>query len=201
MTCVHGREVMEREVRLSGIGGQGVQLAAKTLATAAMRSGRRVLMFGTYGGAMRGGDTDATVVIGEDSLVTPPVIDHAWAAIAMHPEGWPRLHAMLRPGGVALINTSVFEEVVSYDGAIVSLAATDMAADAGMAQAGSMVALGAFAAATCVVTLEALLAVCEEVLPPYRREFAAANRSALSLGFHAVPVLARAAWDVMDRAA
>jgi Pyruvate/2-oxoacid:ferredoxin oxidoreductase gamma subunit len=40
---------LEREILLSGIGGQGIQLAAKSLAVAAMREGRRVLMFGTYG--------------------------------------------------------------------------------------------------------------------------------------------------------
>jgi 2-oxoglutarate ferredoxin oxidoreductase subunit gamma len=192
---------MEREILLSGIGGQGVQLAAKTLATAAMRSGRRVLMFGTYGGVMRGGDTDATVVIGTDSLVTPPVIDHAWAAIAMHPEGWGRLCRMLRPGGLALINTSVFEETVDYDGTILPLAATGMAAEAAMPQAGSMVALGAFAAATGIVSLDMLLAVCEEVLPPYRREFADANRRALTLGHGAVAALSCPAWRALEHAA
>jgi hypothetical protein len=45
-----GRRPLEREILLSGIGGQGIQLAAKSLAVAAMREGRRVLMFGTYGG-------------------------------------------------------------------------------------------------------------------------------------------------------
>ena len=192
---------MEREILLSGIGGQGVQLAAKTLATAAMRSGRRVLMFGTYGGAMRGGDTDATVVIGEDSLFTPPVIDRAWAAVAMHPEGWRRLGTMLRPGGIVIVNTSVFEGPVRYDGVVVPLAATGMAAEAGMAQTGSMIALGAFAAATGIVSLEAMHGVCAEVLPSYRRQFADANRRALSLGFQAVPALACPAWPPLERAA
>ncbi|WP_174273926.1 2-oxoacid:acceptor oxidoreductase family protein [Sphingomonas bacterium] len=193
---------MEREILFSGIGGQGVQLASKTLATAAMRSGRRVLMFGTYGGAMRGGDTDATVVIGEDSLFTPPVIDHAWAAIVMHPKGWPDVAAKLRPGGLLLVNTSVFDvPLLGYDGAIVPLAATGMAADAGMGQAGSMVALGAFTAATGIVTLGALHAVCEEVLPPYRREFADANRRALTLGYEAVAAYACPAWPALEQAA
>src|ERR1700736_2931761 len=66
--------IMEREVLMTGIGGQGVQLAAKTLATAAMREGREVLVFGIYGGSMRGGNTDATVVVGTGPLRAPPVI-------------------------------------------------------------------------------------------------------------------------------
>jgi Pyruvate/2-oxoacid:ferredoxin oxidoreductase gamma subunit len=192
---------LEREILLSGIGGQGIQLAAKTLAVAAMREGRRVLMFGTYGGEMRGGDTEAAVVVGSASLLTPPVIDFAWAGLAMHPLGWPAMVAKLRPGGVALINSSVFEHPVTYDGILLPLAVTGMAAAAGMQQAAAMLALGAFAAATGIVKLETLHAIAEEVLPPYRRQFAAANRRALSVGHEAVASRLCPAWPGTEQAA
>jgi len=192
---------LEREIILSGIGGQGIQLAAKTLAVAAMHEGRHVLMFGTYGGEMRGGDTDAAVVVGAASLLTPPVIDFAWAGLAMHPMGWPGMAAKLRPGGMVLINTSVFERPVAYDGTVLSLAATSMAAAAGMQQAGAMLALGAFAAATGIVKLETLHAIAEEVLPPYRRQFAAANRRALGIGYEAVANRLCPAWPAPEKAA
>ena len=120
---------MEREILLSGMGGQGVQLASKSLATAAIKEGRNALMFGSYGGTMRGGDTDATIVIGTDRLITPPVIDHAWAGIAMHPMGWPGMRAKLRPGGLVLVNTGVFKEPVSYDGTILELDAAGLSTD------------------------------------------------------------------------
>jgi Pyruvate/2-oxoacid:ferredoxin oxidoreductase gamma subunit len=185
---------LEREILLSGIGGQGIQLAAKSLAVAAMREGRRVLMFGTYGGEMRGGDTEAAVVVGAASLLTPPVIDFAWAGLAMHPMGWPSMAAKLRPGGLVLINTSVFADTVDYDGTVVPLAATGMATAAAMQQAGAMVALGAFAAATGIVKIETLHTIAEEVLPPYRRQFAAANRRALTMGYEAVADQLCPAW-------
>jgi 2-oxoglutarate ferredoxin oxidoreductase subunit gamma len=191
----------ERVILFSGIGGQGVQLAAKTLAVAAMRYGRCVMMFGTYGGEMRGGDTDATVVVGKQRLVTPPIIDHAWAAIAMHPKNWPGVESKLLPGGIALINTSVFEAKAQYRGALLEVAATGAAAQADMPQAGSLVALGAFAAATGIVTLQALQDVAEEVLPPYRREYAEANRRALALGFGMAPQIICSAWDALEHAA
>jgi len=117
------------------------------------------------------------------------VIDFAWAGLAMHPMGWPTMAAKLRPGGIVLINTSVFEHAITYEGAVMSLAVTGMAAAAGMQQAGAMVALGAFAAATGIVKIETLHAIAEEVLPPYRRQFAAANRRALSIGYEAVAKL------------
>ena len=40
---------MERELMVTGIGGQGVQLATQVLARAAMAEGREVLLFGSYG--------------------------------------------------------------------------------------------------------------------------------------------------------
>ena len=189
-----GRRPLEREILLSGIGGQGIQLAAKSLAVAAMREGRRVLMFGTYGGEMRGGDTEATVVVGAGSLLTPPVIDFAWAGLAMHSMGWPRMAAKLRPGGLVVINTSVFEDTVEYDGTVIPLAVTGMATAAAMQQAGAMVALGAFTAATRIVRIETLHTIAEEVLPPYRRQFAAANRRALTMGYEAVADRLCPAW-------
>ena len=57
---------MERELLMSGIGGQGVQLAAEVLAPAAITDGLDVQVFGSYGGMMRGGNTEATVVLADD---------------------------------------------------------------------------------------------------------------------------------------
>lgn len=191
---------MEREILLTGVGGQGVQLAAKSLAYSAMREGRRVLMFGTYGGTMRGGDTDATVVIGDTSLLTPPVVDHVWAVLGMHHLSWPLIGGKLRPGGFLFENEKVFQTETDHPGARLSLPATFMATEAGMAQAGSMVALGAFAAATGIVALDTLLAVAEDVLPPYRRQFAETNRAALRLGHQSVAGLVCPAWELAEAA-
>ena len=63
---------MEREVLFTGVGGQGVQLAAQTLARAAALEGREVMLFGVYGGTMRGGNTDSTIVIGDAPIQAAP---------------------------------------------------------------------------------------------------------------------------------
>ena len=63
----------EREVMITGMGGQGVQLAAQVLAQGATIEGRNVQLFGVYGGMMRGGNTDASVVIGDGPILAPPL--------------------------------------------------------------------------------------------------------------------------------
>ena len=100
---------MERELLLTGIGGQGVQLAAQVLARAAIAEGRSVQMFGSYGGMMRGGNTEATVVIADGAIEAPPTVAEAWSAIFMHHDFSEPTRAKLRPGSLVLVNTTVFE--------------------------------------------------------------------------------------------
>ena len=76
---------MEREIFLTGIGGQGVQLAAKILALAATHEGLSVMSLGTYGGTMRGGNTDSTVVVADGAIGSPPIVSPGWSAIVVHP--------------------------------------------------------------------------------------------------------------------
>ena len=187
---------MEREIFFSGIGGQGVQLAAKTLAVAALNSGFQVMIFGSYGGLMRGGNTDATIVIGEDALHTPPVVDEAWAALMMHHYSWPIFKPKLRRGAFVLIDSSVFRGDAEHDGPVLEIEASTIATEAGMSKAASMVALGAFTAATNIVTLDALRAAAHEVLPPYRAQHAETNVKALELGHGLVSAPLVEAWPL-----
>ena len=186
---------MEREVLLTGIGGQGVQLAATTLGVAATAIGLEVLVFGSYGGTMRGGNTDATVVVGDEPLQTPPDVDDAWAAIALHHGYWPGTRDRVRPGGLVVFDSSVFRGSAEAAGCtVLPVPATALATDAGFAQAASMIALGAFASATRLVTLEALTAAALEVLPSYRAHHAATNARALTIGWELVDAPMLPAW-------
>jgi 2-oxoglutarate ferredoxin oxidoreductase subunit gamma len=186
---------VEREVLLTGIGGQGVQLSATTLGVAAAASDLEVLVFGSYGGAMRGGPTAATVIIGDEPLQTPPEVDAAWSAIALHHDYWADVRDRLLPGGVVVVDTSVFRGAIDAPGAnVVEVPATTMAVDGGFPKAASMVALGAFAAATRIVALDALTAAAHEVLPSYRAQHAESNAEALTAGWDFVGDAVAAAW-------
>jgi Pyruvate/2-oxoacid:ferredoxin oxidoreductase gamma subunit len=179
----------------TGIGGQGIQLAADVLARAATAEGREVLMFGSYGGMMRGGNTDASLVIGDEPISAPPVPEWAWAALVMHHEHARPVLAKLRPNGVAFVNTSVVEGVLDTGAAArVALAATDIAVEVGNIICASLVMLGALAKETGLVTLAALEAAVVEALPPYRRQHVGLNQAALRAGFDALPGEGHPAW-------
>lgn len=178
---------MEREIFISGIGGQGIQLAARTLALAGIAERRDVLVFGTYGGSMRGGPTDATVVIGSGPLLTPPIVDQASYLLLMHHHSWAELKPKLRHDAVILVDTSVFRGELEFPGGTVAeLAASDIATHMGMGRSATMLALGAFAALTGIVGLESLLEAAGQVLPSYRAKHADANAAALQAGYRAL---------------
>jgi Pyruvate/2-oxoacid:ferredoxin oxidoreductase gamma subunit len=186
---------VEREILLTGIGGQGVQLAGQVLARAAALEGREVMYLGLYGGMMRGGNTDSTVVIADAPITAPPVVSHAWAAIAMHDDYWPPVEAKLRPGGVVLVNDATFSSPVRTDVTEHRVGATTLAAELGNPMGGSMVMLGAFAALTGVVHLHSLVEAMRASIPPYRTQHIDANERALRAGRDLLPAHASPAWE------
>ena len=138
---------MERELLVTGIGGQGVQLAAQVLARGATLEGSHVMLFGVYGGAMRGMNTDATVVIGDGPLMSPPLISHTWSAIGMHDKFWGPIGRKLRDDALVLVNDATFEtELDTSRYRVLRVPATDLADELGNPLGGSMVMAGAYAA-------------------------------------------------------
>lgn len=193
-----GSGVTEREILLTGIGGQGVQLAAQVLARGAIVDGRDVMLFGSYGGMMRGGNTDATVVVGDGPVQAPPTVPSAWAAIVMHHDYWTFVRDRLRPDTVVVVNSTVFTGDLDRSGPTVhDVPATALATDLGNVMAASLVAVGALAALTGVVHLDALCAAVERALPAYRSRHAEVSREALRVGAAAVPADRHPAWPAL----
>jgi Pyruvate/2-oxoacid:ferredoxin oxidoreductase gamma subunit len=187
---------VERELLLTGIGGQGIQLAAQVLARAAIAEGREVQMFGSYGGMMRGGNTEATVVVADGPIEAPPTVGDTWSAILMHHDFSGPTIARLRPGSVVLVNSTVFEGIFDRSAYIVvDVPATDLAVELGNIMTASMVMLGAYGAVTELVSLDSLIDAVSASLPPYRSQHIALNVNALNAGFRAAPGLHAPAWQ------
>jgi 2-oxoglutarate ferredoxin oxidoreductase subunit gamma len=187
---------MERELLITGIGGQGVQLAAQVIARAATLEGRNVMYLGVYGGMMRGGNTDGTVVIADAPIEAPPVVSHAWSAIAMHDEFWAPIEPKLRAAGVVLVNDATFTTEITAPVTVHRVPATTVAADVGNPLGGALVMLAAYAATTDIVSLDSLIAAMRASIPPYRTQHIEANERALHAGWELLPHNAHPAWEV-----
>lgn len=191
---------MEHEILLTGIGGQGVQLAARILAQAATLEGREVMSLGTYGGTMRGGSTDATIVVADQRIVSPPIIAEAGSALAMHHAFWSPVAAKLRAGAVVVLNSTVFDQPLERtDLKLFEVPATRLANELGNTMAASLVLLGAWTALRGFVSLESLLAAMEAAVPSYRSQHIESNAAALRCGYDALPANTAPAWPSAER--
>ncbi len=189
---------MEREVLFTGVGGQGVQIASKTLVTAALAEGRLVMLVPRYGGGMRGGMTNAEVTVGDQALRALPVATSAWSAYVMDPAYWATIRPNLAAGAVVVRNASLCtEEIGQTDvpGArVFDVAASEVAADLGSPMSAGFVLLGAYVAVTGLVDVESAVRAMRELIPAYRTQHLEANERAIRAGAALLPALAAPAW-------
>jgi Pyruvate/2-oxoacid:ferredoxin oxidoreductase gamma subunit len=189
---------MERELMMTGIGGQGVQLAARVLALAAVAEGRTAQLFGSYGGTMRGGNTDATLIVADGPITSPPTISVTWSALIAHPEFAGPVLSRLAPGGLALNNSSVAEIDLDPDRyRVVNVAASDIAIDAGHPAGLSMVLAGAYASITGLVSPAAVAGAIAAAIPAYRSKHIDLSVAAVMAGAAAVEAGSFPAWTTI----
>lgn len=186
---------MEREILLTGVGGQGVQLAAQVLARGAVADGREVMLLGTYGGTMRGGSTDSCLVVADEPIRTPPIVSRAWAVLAMHDRFFAPSGEKLREGSLAFLNADLFEGKIDVIGVrSFDIAATRLANEVASSMAASLVLAAGFAGATGFATLDSLIGAMQECVPSYRQQHLEANERALRAGFELLAGQAEPAW-------
>jgi 2-oxoglutarate ferredoxin oxidoreductase subunit gamma len=106
----------------------------------------------------------------------------------MHHHSWEELRPKMRSNATILVDTSVFRGDLAFQsGTIIGIPASEKATELGIQRSASMLALGAFAAVTGAVGLDALLEAAASALPSYRTQHIAANETALRTG-HAIGV-------------
>jgi len=116
--------------------------------------------------------------------------------VVMHHEFWEPTHAKLRPGSVVFLNSTLFEGEFDRSAyTVIEVPVSRIAIELGARQAGSMVMVGAVAAATGLVKLASLVSAMEDSLPSYRKKHVPDNAKALQVGFDAVPAGIAPAWS------
>lgn len=174
---------METSFMITGIGGQGIQLLSKSLALAATRDGREVMLSSEVGGEMRGGPSLASVVIGDDPVTALPILEACDVLVMAHHRFSERPCERLRDNGTLIANSSVVcPEQFPTAATVLAVPASEEAKALGASQTAGFVLLGALAQVTGIVTTDALAAAMTELLPAYRKQHAPANAAAIARG-------------------
>ncbi len=174
---------MSTDVVMAGFGGQGILMIGNLLSLAAIEEGRRVTYFPAYGVEMRGGTANCTVVVSDEEIGSP-VVGHPASAIVMNGPSLDKYQALLRPSGTLVVNRSLVDpaRVTRTDLRVVTVAANDVAREIGSPQLASMVALGAYAAATGVVRMESIVGALPKVVSKRNEKLIPLNVEALKRG-------------------
>lgn len=174
------------EIRLSGSGGQGLMLAGRLLAeAAAIHEGKRTVQTQSYGPEARGGKSKTDVVISDEEIDYPKAtkVD---VLLAMTQAALDEYASSLKDGGVLLVDSYLVERI-EHPGAI-GIPFTKLAIErCGRPLFANVVALGAVAETTGVVTWESIR---RAVLAHVPKGTEAVNERALEVGRDAARELA-----------
>ena len=173
---------MQQEVIIAGFGGQGVLFTGLLLTYAGMDAGKEVTWIPSYGPEMRGGTANCTVVISDEEIGSPFVLNPT-AVIAMNLPSLEKFEDLVKPGGVLVVNTSMVNRRVDRDDiTVVNVPANDIAEAIGNKRAVNMVMLGALLGNSDILSLEALEAALEVHLPERHKKTLPMNKEALRQG-------------------
>jgi len=162
---------MEERMIFAGFGGQGLLTAGKLLAESAMREGKYVTYFPSYGGEVRGGTANCHVVVSDESVASP-LVEKASSLVIMNKASLGRFLPVLAPGGLMLL-----------DGVeVMEIAASELAAGIGAVQVANMIMLSALNEARRLVQPERLHDTLVEALSGHKARFIPFNEKALETG-------------------
>lgn len=168
---------------MTGIGGQGVQVAVRTLARAAAANGLSVMVFGMFAGAVRGGRTECTLVVSDGEIDAAPIVPETWSAVGLHPRYFDTVARRVRDDGLVIVNGSLFDDVPPT---ALRVPIGGIAEECGSPALAGMVAVGAYAAASALCSLEGACAAMRHEIPSHRASRIPQNEAAIARGFEAV---------------
>ena len=132
------------EVTMSGLGGKGVLTLGRILAEAGTEIYEEVSYFPNYSPAMRGGETECTVIFSDKSIPSP-LIYNPEHAIVMDPASFSQFEMRLKPGGIIFCDDSVISAKGDRDDIeVFNVPASEEAVALGDLQVANMVLLGAY---------------------------------------------------------
>lgn len=173
---------MSEQIIFAGFGGQGVLLAGQVLAYAGMKEGKNVSWLPSYGPEMRGGTANCNVVISDEEVASPVVVE-ADCAVVMNRPSMEQFETAVKPGGYLIMNSDLIEiEPNRADITVIKIPANTLAEEAGTLKAANMVILGAYNACRNIVDNATILKALEKIMGERKKHLIPLNEKALELG-------------------
>ena len=155
------------EIRIAGFGGQGVVTVGKIVgAAAALYDKKNAVQTQSYGPESRGGACKSEVVL-SDGEIQFPKVRSADVLVALSQPALDIYLKDLKPGGILILDPlTVIQEVPRTDIKVVKVPTAEIAIKLGNKKFQNMVALGALASLSGVISPGALEKAIKDSVPP-----------------------------------
>jgi 2-oxoglutarate ferredoxin oxidoreductase subunit gamma len=158
------------EVRISGLGGQGVVLAGEILGRAAVYQGKHVVQTQSYGAEARGSAAKSEVII-SDSKIGFPKVRICDILVAMSQSAVEKHLQDLKERGTLIIDENLVEHILKTQAKIFRIPATKTAEKLLKSRLyANVVMLGALTRITDIVNEEAVEKAITDSVPKSARE-------------------------------
>ncbi len=170
----------EKEILISGFGGQGIVLIGSILGKAAtIHDLKHATMIQAYGPEARGGFCSSQVIISEEEILFP-YVQRPQVLVCMSQEAYEKNIASLSPGGLLIWETDLVQTRDLDPGwTTYHIPATRFAEKLGNKMMANIVMLGFFSAVSDLVQLDSLRKAVSSSVPARTRE---ANAKAFDRG-------------------
>ena len=170
------------EILCAGFGGQGIMFMGKLLAEAGLAGGSCVTWMPSYGAEVRGGTAYSMVKISKNEIAGPIVTDPD-ILIVMNRPSLTKYEGKLKEGGILISNKSLVGDFPKRKGIkVINIPMTEIAHKLGDIRCANMVAIGALAKRSGMISIRNAASALKEVFKN-KEELFLRNKQALDKGY------------------
>ncbi len=154
------------EIRICGLGGQGVVVAGQILGRAAAYHGRNVVQTQSYGAEARGSAARSEIIV-SDSKIGYPMVRECDILVAMNQEAVDKNIKDLKEDGMLVVDSSNVKSISETKAKVFRVPATETAEkEVGARLYANIVMLGALSRITRIADEEAMATAIKDAFPP-----------------------------------
>ena len=170
----------------AGFGGQGILFAGKFAAYKGLIEEKQVSWLPSYGPEMRGGTANCCVVVSDEEVGSPVVVE-ADSVVVMNRPSLEKYEKNVAPGGKLFINSSlVKDEPTRTDIEVYRVPASEIADELGNSRVANIVMLGAMLEKTGIVSPKTAIECLAASFGERKAHLIPLNEQAIQKGAEAV---------------
>ena len=183
------QEKMEKEVIISGFGGQGVLSMGKILAYSGLMENKQVTWMPAYGPEQRGGTANVTVIV-SDEKISSPILSTYDVAVVLNQPSLEKFESKVKPGGILIYDSyGIINPPARKDITVYRIDAMDKAAEMKNGKILNMIVLGGLLRVCPIISSEGVEKALYKTLPERHHALIPLNMTALEEGGKIIEVV------------